>query len=337
MRKSNYSQEFRESTIKFCIDNSDRSISSISRDLGLNKETKPTHTNQHIIPKCYLKAWNDSTLINQDSGKAYNQPQVWAYNKITGKEEQLSAKTNFTQEDFYTIKDDQGERDLTIEHALDKVEVKFDWLRDNKLLKHEQLDPEEHFNVCLFIATMHNRTISRIHHLGDMLKPIQEKLKSYEEFTKTATVEELKKMSGISRKSDSEAINIEELNEVIAKPLENIMVPIVNHLAVELTKLKMAIFYTKEDFGFITSDNPCVWKSQEAQMRHPMFSSPGLNDDTINIILPISPTHCILLNKQIEGYIDIDTNPKSIDQINTLIYEHAENCIISNQKGIKFT
>lgn len=301
------------------------------------RETKPTHTNQHIIPKCYLKAWNDSTLINQDSGKAYNQPQVWAYNKITGKEEQLSAKTNFTQEDFYTIKDDQGERDLTIEHALDKVEVKFDWLRDNKLLKHEQLDPEEHFNVCLFIATMHNRTISRIHHLGDMLKPIQEKLKSYEEFTKTATVEELKKMSGISRKSDSEAINIEELNEVIAKPLENIMVPIVNHLAVELTKLKMAIFYTKEDFGFITSDNPCVWKSQEAQMRHPMFSSPGLNDDTINIILPISPTHCILLNKQIEGYIDIDTNPESIDQINTLIYEHAENCIISNQKGIKFT
>ena len=303
----------------------------------LKKGKKPPHTDQHIIPKCYLKAWNDHTLINKDSGKPFNEPQVWAYNKISGESEQLSVKTNFTQEDFYTIKDDQGERDLTIEHALDKVEVKFDWLRDNKLLKHEQLDPEEHFNVCLFIATMHNRTISRIHHLGDMLKPIQEKLKSYEEFTKTATVEELKKMSGISRKSDSEAINIEELNEVIAKPLENIMVPIVNHLAVELTKLKMAIFYTKEDFGFITSDNPCVWKSQEAQMRHPMFSSPGLNDDTINIILPISPTHCILLNKQIEGYIDIDTNPESIDQINTLIYEHAENCIISNQKGIKFT
>ncbi|MCT7557572.1 DUF4238 domain-containing protein [Aliarcobacter butzleri] len=303
----------------------------------VKKETKLTHIDQHIIPKSYLKAWNDDTLINKDSGKAYNQPQVWAYNKITGKEEQLSAKTNFTHEDFYTIEGEEGERDLTIEHALDKVEVKFDWIRDNKLLKHEQLDPEEHFQICLFIATMHNRTISRINHLGDMLKPIQEKLKGYEEFTKTATVEELKKMSGISRKSDSEAINIEELNEVIAKPLENIMVPIVNHLAVELTKLKMAIFYTKEDFGFITSDNPCVWKSQEAQMRHPMFSSPGLNDDTINIILPISPTHCILLNKQIEGYIDIDTNPESIDQINTLIYEHAENCIISNQKGIKFT
>ena len=44
----------------------------------------------------------------------------------------------------------------------------------------------------------------------------------------------------------------------------------------------------------------------------------------------------MLLNKKIEGYINIDTNTESIDQINTLIFEHAENCIISNQNGIKF-
>ncbi len=298
------------------------------------KEMKPPHTDQHIIPKCYLKAWNDNTLINKDSGKAYNQPQIWAYNKITGKEEQLSAKTNFTQEDFYTIEDDQRERDLTIEHALGKAEDKFDWIRDNKLLKNENFDEQEHLDICLFIATMHSRTVGRVNHFGDMLKPIQEKLKSYEEFTKTATVEELKKMSNISTITNSKRISLEELNDVIDKPLENIMVPIVNNLVPELAKLKIAIFYTKEDFGFITSDNPCVWRSFEAHMR--LFQSPGLNDDTINIILPISPTHCILLNKQIEGYIDIDTNPESIDQINTLIYEGAENCIISNQKGIKF-
>ena len=39
MRKSNYTQEFKDSTIKFCIDNSDKSISSIAKDLGLNKGT----------------------------------------------------------------------------------------------------------------------------------------------------------------------------------------------------------------------------------------------------------------------------------------------------------
>ena len=239
------------------------------------KEIKPSHTDQHIIPKCYLKAWNDNTLINKDSGKPFKEPQVWAYNKITGKEEQLSAKTNFTQEDFYTIEGEEGERDLTIEHALDKVEVKFDWIRDNKLFKHEQLDPEEHFQICLFIATMNNRTISRINHLGNMLKPIQEKLKGYEEFAKTATVEELKKMSNISTLTDSKTISLEELDDVIAKPLENIMVPMVDHLAVELTKLKMVVFHTKEDFGFITSDNLITASSYEISLALIIFLFPN--------------------------------------------------------------
>ena len=49
MRKSNYSQEFRESTIKFCIDNSDRSISSIARDLGLNKGTLTLWVNDYKV------------------------------------------------------------------------------------------------------------------------------------------------------------------------------------------------------------------------------------------------------------------------------------------------
>ena len=36
MRKNHYTNEFKDSTIKFCIDNSDKSISSIAKDLGLN-------------------------------------------------------------------------------------------------------------------------------------------------------------------------------------------------------------------------------------------------------------------------------------------------------------
>ena len=55
MRKSNYSQEFRESTIKFCIDNSDRSISSIARDLGLNKGTLALWVNDYKAKNNLLK------------------------------------------------------------------------------------------------------------------------------------------------------------------------------------------------------------------------------------------------------------------------------------------
>ncbi|WP_435868616.1 IS3 family transposase [Aliarcobacter butzleri] len=49
MRKSNYTQEFKDSTIKFCIDNSDKSISSIAKDLGLNKGTLSLWVNEYKI------------------------------------------------------------------------------------------------------------------------------------------------------------------------------------------------------------------------------------------------------------------------------------------------
>lgn len=38
MRRSKYNQEFKDSTVKLCID-SDKSITAIARDLGLNKGT----------------------------------------------------------------------------------------------------------------------------------------------------------------------------------------------------------------------------------------------------------------------------------------------------------
>ena len=58
MRKSNYTQEFKESTIKFCIDNTDKSIASIAKDLGLNKGTLSLWVNEYKV-KHNLKPLNE--------------------------------------------------------------------------------------------------------------------------------------------------------------------------------------------------------------------------------------------------------------------------------------
>ena len=60
MRKNNYTQEFKDSTIKFCIDNSDKSVSSIAKDLGLNKGTlalwvKEYKAKNNLLPKNEIK------------------------------------------------------------------------------------------------------------------------------------------------------------------------------------------------------------------------------------------------------------------------------------------
>jgi len=58
MRKNKYTQEFKDSTIKFCIDNSDRSISSIANDLGLNKVTLHLWVKEYKI-KNHLESPNE--------------------------------------------------------------------------------------------------------------------------------------------------------------------------------------------------------------------------------------------------------------------------------------
>ena len=80
MRKSNYSQEFRESTIKFCIDNSDRSISSIARDLGLNKGTLALWVNEY-------KAKNNLLPVNDLKNETLEQE-----NKILKQERDILKK-----------------------------------------------------------------------------------------------------------------------------------------------------------------------------------------------------------------------------------------------------
>ena len=60
MKKINYTQEFKDSTIKFCIDNSDKSVSSIAKDLGLNKGTlalwvKEYKAKNNLLPKNEIK------------------------------------------------------------------------------------------------------------------------------------------------------------------------------------------------------------------------------------------------------------------------------------------
>ena len=83
MRKSNYSQEFRESTIKFCIDNSDRSISSIARDLGLNKGTLALWVNDYkaknnLLPINDLKNETLELLGRKEFGqRAYSHLVTW--------------------------------------------------------------------------------------------------------------------------------------------------------------------------------------------------------------------------------------------------------------------
>lgn len=97
------------------------------------------HKKQHFIPEGYLKEWCDPDC------PPMHEPYVWRFQKDSKEGQRKAPKNIFRETDMYTIKSVNGDRDLTLERGLSQLESVYCSLRDNKLLRHIPLDPDEHF------------------------------------------------------------------------------------------------------------------------------------------------------------------------------------------------
>ena len=86
MRKSNYTQKFKDSTIKFCIDNSDKSISSIAKSSGSSIKSKPK------ISKAGSKLYRGTIFMSALSAIRFNPKITQFYNRLkdNGKQSTLA-------------------------------------------------------------------------------------------------------------------------------------------------------------------------------------------------------------------------------------------------------
>ncbi len=284
------------------------------------------HTKQHIIPASYLKEWCDPNVPENHT------PYIWIFDSKDHTSKKKAPAKSFYENNFYTIIRSENDRDLTIEKEFSKVESAFANIRKNKLLTKSILTYEELFQVFMFMATIHARTPKRINFMTSQLEPLMDKMEEMVKFEKNASEEEKKAIINIATTTHNESsISYEDLKVVVNNPIENIMISAINAEAKALLELDFAVLYTEKDDTFITSDNPCVWYDSKAHLRPPLHQSPALKYESIEIILPISPTHCILLNrKNLNGYINVDTNPERINYINQLVFENSEKKYISN-------
>ena len=285
---------------------------------------------QHYIPKCYLKAWCDP-----NTPKKYT-PYIWSFEKNLKEGKNKAPDNIFHETDLYTIWDEDGNRDLAIEHGFSGLEKQFSSIRRKKLSLKKSLIRDEHFLVCMFMATMHLRTVSQIENLGNMFKPVLENMENMMEHMKTATEEEkenLARYSSHSLSTESERMSYDDVKSMVEKPMETMMIPMIETETFSLTKLNFAILCTTEEQGFITSDNPCIWIDPEAYKRPPLYQAPALMYDSIEIIFPISPNQCIFLNRKgISGYINFDL--KNVNNTNRIIRAYANKNYVSNQNKV---
>jgi len=287
------------------------------------------HKKQHIIPRCYLKAWCDS-----GAPKGHT-PYVWVFRNDEKNGRKKAPENIFYQTEMYTITSDNGERDLTIEKSLSGIEDAFTIIRNTKLKSRKKLTEEEHFLLCIFIASMHARTVQQLRHVSDQWRRPLEMMEEMDAQIKATSPEERRRMASIPslRSSDSgKGMGMEDVRRIVESPVETMLFPMIRTVAPLLRRLDFSVLCTNTSRGFITSDAPCVWSDPEAYKRPPLYRSPALGYESIEITLPVSPNLCIFLNRKgMQGYVDIEDH--IVSELNRTTRFAAEAHYISNQDG----
>lgn len=254
--------------------------------------------NQHIIPKCYLRAFVDPIYP-----KKYG-PRVWLFKRDSRKGLAKSPASILTEDDVYTIVVN-GQKNYTIETSLNKLEDKYARLHKKKITKRLPLTDEEHIYLSAFVVAMMFRTTGHRKNLARLFDQLEEQADGNIEF-----LEQLRYARENSHKTDA----ITMLPRVV-----NILMNM--HIAF--------VCADKSAVKFISSDNPVVLFNPRLQWA-PSFTGPGLMQKHIEIVMPLSPNTAVYFTWHdfFRGYINIDET--RVQEQNRLIRGHCDEHFIAS-------
>ena len=288
---------------------------------------------QHFVPQSYLKAWCDPGT------PAWQEPYVWLYEKEGDGVRRKSPAKVFVETDFYTIKVDDVERDLRLEHGLSQLEARFAALRQNKLCLRLPITLRDHVHLCAFVAAMHARTKSRNEFLREQWQGALDMVKRFDTAMGEASPEQREQMAralaptmGDEKKK---GMTKEDVQKVVDHPVQHFLSAEVHVMTLGLMHIPFTIVETAESPGFITSDAPCVWFDSELCKTSPAFGAGGLISPTLEICMPLSPQQLVLFgHKHVADnrYLPAAVGNRLLDPINRRIWDYADEHVVVNQR-----
>jgi hypothetical protein len=290
------------------------------------------HKRQHFVPQSYLKAWCDpDTPTGQE-------PYVWLYEKKGDGVRKKSPAKTFVETDFYTIKVNDGGRDLRLEHGLSQLEARFAALRQNRLSRGLPITPRDHLHLCAFVATMHARTKSRNEFLREQWQGALDMMKRLDAAMQKASPEQSEQMARALVPLDGEnrtGMTMADVESVADHPVQQLLSGEAHVVTLGLMHIPFTIIEAADSPGFIASDAPCVWFDSELYNESPAFGAGGLISPTLEICMPLSPRQLILFGYQhIAGnqYLPPAVGDRLVDLVNRRIWDYADEYVVVNQQ-----
>lgn len=248
------------------------------------------HKNQHVIPNCYLKSWCDPR-----TPEAHN-PYIWRISSDGTQKKKKSPEKSFRANNRYTITMPDGGRNLVIENTLGGIESQFVNVL-SRVRRRERLTPRDKAHLCLFTAAMHARSVA----VGEHWRKFYEGVHS--------------QVVALEKKHNTTPTTSLETADMVKHAHPYLVESSVEVLAPMLFRMPMTILVTRDEFGFITSDNPCVWFVPNAHRMPPMLRHPSLSQPGIEITLPLTPQHLLLIShRTFSPYVD--ARQETVDEAN---------------------
>jgi hypothetical protein len=228
---------------------------------------------QHILPASYLKHWVDPATT-----LARKTPMVWTLSK-DGKSKQLKSPTSghFWRDYFYDLVSISGGRRQDLENLLGKIENSMARIVDQRILQKQPLDRMESENFDLFVACVYMRT-----------ERIKESVGSF-----VSAKARIEKDCAQAQGKPIPDTSVMEHNAHAHAIYDGIL-----FISEALAKMSHNIFVAPEGKAYLTSDTPCVWQAP--------LGFAGLANPLLEITVPLTPGHLLLISKTIptSGYID---------------------------------
>lgn len=274
-----------------------------------------SHKKQHYVPATYLAAWNDP---DTPSG---HKPYVWAFPKENGEPRRRAPWYLFTHADLYTIPGVDGERDLRLEHGLAGIESAFARVAHKLKMRGRdaRLTPQECDTLAVFAASLHARTVAQAEHWRSEFGKIEAMGRAMQAAVERLDPSERQRLARTAPPATASAeagLSLEALRRIVAQPLQELMVPQIQAMLPIFRNMDMAILSTDEEPGFITSDAPVVIGDPEHDPRS--IFGVALASSTVEVRLPLSPRHCLLLSHSGAGG-SYDVGRDIVDDVNRTI------------------
>lgn len=206
---------------------------------------------QHYLPRFYLAEFGEN-------GK------VWVHNKQTGVYEQRNPRTLATKHHYYTVLDDKGQKDATVENVLGTVESTAAQIIA-KLEKPEMISVADKIHLAQFVALMKFRVPTFERWFDDFSEAtIKQKMK--DDFPSVESIRErMKQMDGYDPAEPGRAEGIfEGLQDPKYRVIPNDSARIAAMLsaALEISRLLAFMEWTfllaPEGDPFVTTDDPVL-------------------------------------------------------------------------------